>query len=65
MNNPEAQKEKQEEIGSLQNRIKEKEDEFLDVYSLYLETGLSWIKEEVLQKAQELQALNPSRHFAI
>lgn len=60
-----TQKETQEDSRSLQVRIKEKEDEFLDVYSLYLETGLSWIKEEVLQKAQELQALNPSRNFAL
>ena len=36
-----------------------KYNEFLDVYSLYLETGLKWVKEEVLQKAYELHMLDP------
>lgn len=46
----------------LQLEIKRKQDEFLDVYSLYLRTGLQWIKEEVFLKAYELHMLD--RNFA-
>ena len=43
----------------LESALKQKQDEFLDVYSLYLRTGLSWIKEELLRKAYELSVLDP------
>ena len=39
--------------------IREKRDEFLDVYSLYLRTGLRWVKEEAISKAYELHMLDP------
>lgn len=42
----------------MQSEIKRKQDEFLDVYSLYLRTGLQWIKEEVILKAYELHMLD-------
>lgn len=45
--------------------IKRKQDEFLDVYSLYLETGLQWIKEEAILKAYELHMLDQNFSFAI
>lgn len=35
-----------------------KRDEFLDIYSLYLKTGLAWVKEEALRKAFELHLLD-------
>ena len=44
----------------IQMEIKRKQDEFLDVYSLYLRTGLQWIKEEVFLKAYELHMLDPN-----
>ncbi len=45
--------------------IKRKQDEFLDVYSLYLRTGLQWIKEEVFLKAYELHMLDRNFSFEI
>jgi len=39
--------------------IREKSNEFLDVYSLYLRTGLKWVKEEAILKAYELHMLDP------
>jgi len=39
-------------------RILQKQDEFLDVYSLYLQTGLDWIKQEAILKAYELHMLD-------
>lgn len=42
------------------SEIQEKRNEFLDVYSLYLRTGLKWIKEEAILKAYELHLLDPS-----
>ena len=41
-----------------QRKIVEKQDEFLDVYSLYLKTGLDWIKQEAILKAYELHVLD-------
>lgn len=49
----------------LQNELKKKQDEFLDVYSLYMRTGLQWIKEEVLLKAYELHVLDKNFSFEI
>ena len=43
-----------------QNRLV---DEFLDVYSLYLKTRISWIKDEVRLKAYEIHLLNPTFKF--
>lgn len=48
-----------------QDQIRDVQDELLDVYSLYLKTGLSWIKEELLQKAYQLHSLNPRFTFQI
>lgn len=48
-----------------QDQIRDVQDEFLDVYSLYLKTGLSWVKEELLQKAYQLHSLNPRFTFQI
>ncbi len=42
----------------IKKNIKEKQDEFLDVYSLYLQTGLNWIKQEAILKAYELHVLD-------
>ena len=49
----------------LENALKQKQDEFLDVYSLYRKTGLSWIKQALLQKAYELSILDPKFTFHI
>lgn len=43
-----------------QAELQEKRDEFLDIYSLYLKTGLRWVKEEAMQKAYELHLLDPT-----
>ena len=37
-----------------------KQNEFLDVYSLYLRTGLKWIKDEAIMKAYELHMMDPN-----
>lgn len=50
-------------IGDAQDitgEIHEKQNEFLDVYSLYLKTGLKWVKEEAILKAYELHMLDPN-----
>lgn len=50
-------------IGDAQDvtsEIHEKQNEFLDVYSLYLMTGLKWVKEEAILKAYELHMLDPN-----
>ena len=39
--------------------IQTKQNEFLDVYSLYLRTGLKWIKDEAISKAYELHMMDP------
>ncbi|HNX69085.1 MAG TPA: hypothetical protein PLL75_06600 [Candidatus Omnitrophota bacterium] len=38
-------------------------NELLDVYSLYLKTRISWIRDEVRLKAYELHFLDPSFVF--
>lgn len=49
----------------LNDEIQKKQDEFLDVYSLYLRTKLAWIRDEVRLKAYELHILDPSFSFQI
>lgn len=49
----------------LKEEILRKRDEFLDVYSLYLQTRLSWIRDEVRLKAYELRILDPTFVFQI
>ena len=52
----------QDEEG-LKEELQKKQDEFLDVYSLYRATGFSWVREEVKLKAYELHLLDPTFHF--
>lgn len=40
-------------------------NELLDVYSLYLQTGISLIREEVIHKAFELHLKDPSFSFVV
>ena len=49
----------------LAEELKHKQNEFLDVFSLYRQTGLSWIKEELLLKAYELHLLDSDFTFHI
>lgn len=49
----------------LKRELDRKRDEFLDVYSLYLETGLSWVRDEARLKAYELHLLDPSFSFQV
>ena len=46
-----------------EDELRRKQDEFLDIYSLYLRTGLSWIKEELVQKAYQLHLLDSEFTF--
>ncbi|MDD5084611.1 MAG: hypothetical protein PHE61_01040 [Candidatus Omnitrophica bacterium] len=46
-------------------QLRKKQDEFLDVYSLYLKTGSRWIKEEAILKAYELHMLDKRFSFEI
>ena len=46
-----------------EDEVRRKQDEFLDVYSLYQQTGLPWIREELLLKAYELHLLDPDFAF--
>lgn len=47
-----------EDQKELELKIRKKQDEFLDVYSLYRKTGLEWIKQEAILKAYELHLLD-------
>ena len=49
----------------IEAEIKRKQNDFLDIYSLYQRTQLSWIKEALLQKAYELHLLDPKFTFHI
>ena len=49
----------------LKEEVQRKQDEFLDVYSMYLSTGFSWVREELRLKAYELRLLDPSFSFRI
>ena len=46
------------DCGERKREFARKQDEFLDIYSLYLKTGLAWVKEEALRKAFELHLLD-------
>ena len=48
-----------------ENELRRKQDELLDLYSLYLKTHLSWIREELLNKAYQLHLLNPDFTFHV
>jgi len=45
-------------LEDVEDEIKAKLDEFLDVYSFYLKTRICWIRDEVRMKAYELSLLN-------
>ena len=47
----------------LKEEIKKKQNEFLDVFSLYLATRYTWVRDEVRLKAYELHLLDPSFNF--
>ena len=49
----------------LEEEIRQKMDEFLDVYSLYLSTRFSWVRDEVKLKAYEIHLLDPKFSFQI
>jgi hypothetical protein len=49
----------------LEEEIRQKMDEFLDVYSLYLSTRFSWVRDEVKLKAYELHLLDPKFSFQV
>ena len=49
----------------LREEVQKKQDEFLDVYSLYLVTHFGWVRDEVKLKAYELHLLDPSFSFQI
>ncbi len=54
-----------EDESDLKREIERRQDEFLDLYSLYRHTGLLGVKEELLRKAYELHILNPNFSFHI
>jgi hypothetical protein len=54
-----------QEESEIREEITRKRDEFLDVYSLYLKTRLTWIRDEVRLKAYELRILDPNFLFQI
>ena len=47
-----------EDKKEIARKIRQKQDEFLDVYSFYMRTGLEWIKQEAVLKAYELHVLD-------
>lgn len=48
---------------SFRNEFDNKIDEFLDVYSFYLRTGISLVRDEARLKAYELHVIDPSFSF--
>ena len=54
-----------EDEEELREEVQKKQDEFLDVFSLYLATGSAWVRDEVKLKAYELHLLDPSFSFQI
>ena len=54
-----------EDPQGLQDEIRQKMDEFLDVYSFYLSTRLAWARDEVKLKAYEIHLLDPTFNFQI
>ena len=53
-----CEQDKKQELERCQN-------ELLDVYSLYLNTGIQSIREEVIHRAFELHVLDPDFQFVI
>ena len=49
----------------IKEEIRRKQDEFLDVYSFYQASKVSWVRDEVRLKAYELHLLDPSFSFQI
>ena len=49
----------------LSEEIERRRDELLDIYSLYLKTGIPSIKQELIQKAFELHLRDPKFSFVI
>jgi hypothetical protein len=49
----------------LESEIKKKQNQFLDLYSLYVKTRAEPIKEALLQKAYELHVLDSNFTFHI
>ena len=49
----------------IRKEIEKKLNEFLDVYSLYLTTRVSWVRDEVRLKAYELHLLDPNFNFQV
>ncbi|MFA6599878.1 MAG: hypothetical protein WC352_00895 [Candidatus Omnitrophota bacterium] len=49
----------------IREEISRKRDEFLDVYSFYIQTRLVWVRDEVRLKAYELRILDPNFCFQI
>ena len=47
----------------LRDEIRKKQNEFLDVYSLYLKTRTSLVRDELKLKAYELRLLDPTFAF--
>ena len=56
---------KVEDEDELRGEVEKKQDEFLDVYSLFRATGLAWVRDELKLKAYELHLLDPSFSFQI
>ena len=54
----------QDEEG-LREEIQKKQNEFLDVYSLYRSMHSSWVRDELKLKAYELHLLDPTFSFQI
>lgn len=48
-----------------QAELEKRRDELLDVYSLYLKTGIESIKEEVIAKAYEIHLRDPNFCFVV
>ena len=49
----------------LLEEIEKKQNEFLDVDSLYLSSRVAWVRDEVRLKAYELHLLDPTFAFQI
>ena len=47
----------------LKDEIRRKQNEFLDVLSFYMQSRVSWIREEVRLKAYELHLLDPTFNY--
>ena len=47
----------------LELELEKRRNAFLDVYSLYLETGIPAVKEEAILKAYELHLRDPNFSF--